>query len=266
MTSAISRLPNVVLDLDGTIIFSEQAEILIPGASGGCYVAQTTVSLLESISAQCHLHIASVRRASSVAGLVQALPNVRFAGYVLEGGLVSRTDISASPEVCAVRERISRHLQAEFRDWRHVDGYEKMICCIAPSSVINPLSRVSDSLHRLAPTPFPLIEQERHKTFISPTVLCKFAGLQRLGVTRIDVAAGDDERYDRSLLASADYPLTFATSAASLVEFVKNRGGYVASEAGHRGAEEVLTRIRQWLMQYHQLYDNHVPQTSFVRD
>ena len=133
---------NVVLDLDGTIVFPELAEIAIPGRSRPSYISSSTASLLEAVGANCNLYLATARNAVSVAQLVRTLPNVSFAGFVMECGLVWRANIDEPQREFAERERLCNALENQLPDWEHVAGYEQMICCIAPPPIENPTNRV----------------------------------------------------------------------------------------------------------------------------
>ncbi|MCC9608605.1 hypothetical protein LOC68_09430 [Blastopirellula sp. JC732] len=238
---------NCVLDLDGTVVFAEPAEIPIPGRSRCSYLSTATADWLKRIGAVSNLYIASARSAASVAGLVRALPQVRFAGFVLEGGLVCRADIFSPPKPAPAQVELAEKIASTYPDWDVVAGYEEMICCVAPSH-IDALPIVQQIASSHPSTSRWISHRERHKTFLYPAPLCKLAGLQRLGVEEIDFAAGDDEVYDQSLLASAKRCYTLQSAAPSIIELVQQRRGTLSTHTSHRGAAEILAHIHRELI------------------
>lgn len=242
-----TRAANVVLDIDGTIVFPEAAEIAVPGRTRSTFVAASTAALLESITPRCNLYLASARNAASVARLVRALPRVAFAGFVLECGLVWRSELHSVPSRPAARRPVVDMLRQRLRDWECVAGYEQMICCIAPRDAESPVEQLAAVLRHGNLAQSWRMHQERHKIFLYPDVLCKVSGLQNLGIGAIDFAAGDDVRYDFSLLSTARYPVTLSSADESLVQLVRSRGGFVATEAGHAGAAQMLSQLDRML-------------------
>ncbi len=238
---------NVILDLDGTIVFPEPAEIPIPGRSRATYLSAATADLLRQIGELSQLYIATARSAASVKRLVSSLPEVAFAGFVLECGLVQRSRIAAQSTASREQLALTSHLKFALPDWEHVEGYEQMVCCIAPRSIPNPLEELKCCIQRSATAQAWLFHQERHKSFAYPAALCKVAGLQRLGVEQLDFAAGDDFRYDGSLLDRASYSLTLSSADPELIQQVTARAGFVTTESGHVGAVELLSEIYRQL-------------------
>lgn len=253
--SALNSLANIVLDLDGTIVFPEQAEISIPGRSRPTFIATSTAQWLGRIAQKCNLYLATARNAASVARVVNSLPNVSFAGYVLECGLVSRIDIHATPQPSQDRELLVALLQESLQNWECVAGYEQMVCFIAPSVIDNAPEVVCQLLAQQSLKTAWHVHQERQKTFLYPQILCKAEGLSKLGVSRIDFAAGDDLLYDGSMLAKSVYPLTLPSATEDLIKFVQSRKGFVATSGGHAGALQLLVEI-----------DRHISDKGHFRD
>ncbi len=234
---------NVVLDLDGTIVFPDPAEITIPGRSRATYLAASTAVLLESISKRCNLYVATARNAVSIAAMVRSLPAVRFAGFIVECGLVWRTNIHDPPIHSPVRYRFYENLIQSLPQWEFVDGYEQMICCIAPEHISHPADHAATIVTSFSPSVPWLVHQERLKTFFYPKQLCKVTGLANLGVGKVDFAGGDDFRYDYGLLAAASYPLALPSADEAIVQLVRARRGFVATSTVHAGATEMLEQI-----------------------
>ena len=238
---------NVVLDLDGTLVFPEEAEIAIPGRSRPTFLATETAVRLERIARKANLVIATARNGTSVAGLVRGLPDVAFGGYVLESGLVWRHDIheviDRMPERDALAERLRDHLP----DWEHVPHYDRMICVLAPHNISDPLDEIRQQMADWELSSSWISHQERHKTFLYPQPLCKRSGLRELGCEQIDIAAGDDSVYDRTFLEAAQFAVCPAESCTELQEIVRAQGGLVGTKRSHAAAVELLEVIEAWI-------------------
>lgn len=234
---------NVVLDLDGTIVFQEQAEVAIPGRSRPTFLAAETAKRLERISRKANLVIATARNGASVAGLVRGLPEVAFAGFVLESGLIWRREIADVAERLTQRDKLAERLRSHLPTWEHVPHYDRMICVLAPSTTHAPLEEIRELLATWELSSEWISHQERHKTFLYPRPLCKRNGLREIGCEQIDIAAGDDSVYDRSFLEAATFPVCPAESCAELKTIVRNRSGFVGTERSHAAAAELLEVI-----------------------
>jgi hypothetical protein len=233
---------NVVLDLDGTIVFQEPAELEIPGRTSSTYLSRASATLLEKIGDKSNLYIATARNAASVAGMVRLLAQVRFAGFVVECGLVTTTNIHKSQGLAKNSLWLRNLLRIHFPHWQHVDGYERMICCIA-TGAHDPCGQIGQLLASQEVASQWLLHQERHKTFVYPEPLCKVDGLKKLGVVEIDIAAGDDLRYDFSMLQVAKFPLTTVDADRSLVDHTRSKNGFVATGTSHEAAKQLLEQI-----------------------
>lgn len=235
---------NCVLDLDGTILFPDRSEITIPGRTRCSYISRGTAEWLKRIAEVSNLYIASARNADSVIKFVTAIPDVSFSGFVLEGGLVTRTNIFSNPAPHPGRVNVISRIQSEYPEWELVPGYEQMICFIDDPRV-DPQSLIK-KLTSSTPSPFRWhAHRERHKLFLYPSRLCKIRGMQYLGVDHVDIAAGDDEIYDKSLLAEARICCSLKSSDKEILRLVKEKKGFISEGLSHLGAVEML----QWIFQ-----------------
>lgn len=236
-------MKNVVLDLDGTMLFTSPAEISIQNRTRPSYLAEANAELLAEIGLRSNLYIASARHAISVRKIARAILNVRFAGFVCECGLVARTCIDQPGQESPSRQELAMHLQRALKEWVFIEGYEHMICCLAPDDVQSPLTVAQELLGQFEAAAQWCSHQERHKTFFYPQPLSKVAGLQRLGVSAIDFAAGDDDLYDGDMLKRASFPLTHVGANPKLVRMVSENAGFVSDETSHEAAEQILREI-----------------------
>lgn len=237
----------IVLDLDGTIVFPDEAEIAIPGRSRPTFISAETGDRLNRIGHRANLIIATARNGASVAGLCRALPEVAFGGFVLECGLVWRRRLADPFIQHHDREQLAICLRNHLIDWEHVPKYERMICTLAPSHIKDPQTHMQVLLREWNLEDQWQVHQERHKTFLYPQTLCKHSGLSRLGVDTIDIAAGDDIVYDRSFLEAARYPMCPQSSSEFLQTLVRGRDGFIGNREGHAAAHELLSRIEEMI-------------------
>jgi hypothetical protein len=235
---------NVVLDLDGTILFPEATGIAIPGRSRPAFLSATVAKHLAIISRRCNLYIATARHAINVKRLADQLADVRFAGFSLECGFDSRTYLDdTSPDIDPDLTHIAAALCSKLSGWERLEGYKKIICLVAPTTCREPLETIRQVLHAHEVDQNWQVHQELRKLFLFPQMPCKVRGLNRIGVEAIDIAAGDDWFYDRSLLSSATFPLTLSSSDYRLRSLVISRSGMVVSGIGHVAAEQMLREI-----------------------
>lgn len=85
----------MAVDLDGTLVHTVPGEYTMPGRSRDCYVSQKTIALLAKMSQQIPTFITTGRNAPSVRKLTHQIPEVAFAGFVLENGFVVKKDINS---------------------------------------------------------------------------------------------------------------------------------------------------------------------------
>lgn len=262
-----TTLPTVALDLDGTVVFSEPSaagSLEIPGRSRSTYMSAESGRLLTRLSLRSNLILATARHAQSVWGLVRQLPEARFAGFVMECGWVTRSELSATPEKSAAPETSSQNepwvseLAQRLPGFEVVPGYEVLVCCVPQGD------QPSDELGEDAQAAFVRqsfehvmhsggwgevrrLHQERHKTFLYPIEaegappVTKLSGIRRLGVRNLHIAAGDDAVYDLDMLQAAKFPLGLPNADPTVLEFLtEHPNGRVLKQNGHAGAEELL--------------------------
>lgn len=235
---------NVVLDLDGTIVFPQASEIVIPGRSRPTFLSASVAKQLAIISHRCSLYIATARHAVNVQRLVEQLADVRFAGFALECGFDSRCQLHESPlDTDHALTRLTGILTRELVGWERVEGFQKIICLIAPTTCLEPLEQIKQVLRAYECELAWQVHQELRKLFLFPQMPCKVLGMKTLGVETIDIAAGDDWFYDRSLLSTAEFPLTLSSSDYRLRALVESRSGTVIPGIGHVAAEQMLREI-----------------------
>lgn len=234
---------NVAIDLDGIIIFSEVAEIPIPGRSRASYLSSRTAALLAQLSSRCQLYVATARSVATLRALSELVPEVSFAGLVLECGHVQRADVLSQPTMSSQRSELEAYLKRRLPTWEFVAGYEQIICTLPKPSCVKAEDELRLLLQEESHFSGWTLQSERHKIFLYPRSTCKLAGLHSMGVDILHVAAGDDANYDSSMLSAAILPCTLKTADDAIVSMVRLRNGWVIEEGSHRGAEALLGRL-----------------------
>lgn len=234
---------NVAIDLDGTVLFAESSAIAIPGRSRASYLSNYTASLLVQLSQLCNLYIATARNASSIRVLLTRIPDARFAGFVMECGHVCRADLESIFPVSNERNALVQLLKWKFADWEVVDGYEQIICIVASASCDDATSDVKQLLLEHPQFSGWKVQAEGHKTFLYPSNSCKMSGLRSIGVDILDVAAGDAQIFDFSMLSAAILPCTLESADESIISLVRHQNGLVIAGNTHGGAEVLLRKI-----------------------
>ena len=231
----LMRSKVLVTDLDDTLLHNEPEEIPVLGRSGYRYMSEKSAELLTEISRIIPVLIATGRNAQSVRRLVRQLDSVRFCGFVLENGLVSRTHLdngntAGKDEWVAVTRMLP--------DWERLTGYERCLGMIFPSSVEEPKGVLADVLSRAGKSEY-LFYQERHKIFAYPFFPSKLSGVHSLGFEPLIVLG--DELNDLDMLQAAPYPATMSSAREEAKECVREKNGYCSSFASHAASEDILT-------------------------
>lgn len=238
--------PNVAIDLDGTILFPSEAEICLPGRSRNSYISQANADALVKIGNACNLYIATARNGTNVAKLLSLLPPIKFAGFVFEGGLVDRHSIDDAVVICPLKRKVELQLEQYSPDWASIPGYEKLICLLPGSHSQGSLRDVTaKKVYAAFETNDWSVHRERNKIIGYRQPLLKFHGLKRLGVSQLQIAAGDSRHYDKELLNAAALPMTLPTACAAIRKIVSRKNGFQSAAISHRGASEILNRILQ---------------------
>lgn len=83
--------------------------------------------------------------------------------------------------------------------------------------------------------------RDGRKVYALPQAADKWSALQRLlGESARRAAGAGDGKNDLCWLKEITTPATFSGGDAALVACVQKRGGYVTSQSGHEGIEEIL--------------------------
>ena len=153
----------LAVDLDGTLLHPEPEAIGVWSRSRYQYMSAMAARLLEEISHQMPVAIASARNAQSVKILVDQLPRVNFCGLS-----VARRHLH--PESDRSQWDIVANL---LPDWLRITGYEQCLGLIPPTSVDNPEAILRSVLCQAGKHGY--IYLDRHKTIrpgeIGPSTL-----------------------------------------------------------------------------------------------
>jgi len=226
----------LAVDLDGTLLHPEPEAIAVWGRSRYRYMSRMAAQLLEEISHQMPVAIASARNAQSVKGLVDQLPQVNFCGFVTENGLVARRHLH--PVAHASKWDIVANL---LPDWQRITGYEQCLGLIPPTSVDNPEAILRSVLCQTGKPGY--IYLDRHKIFVYPAPSSKLSGLGQLGLEPW-MALGNDLN-DLDMLGHSPHPATLADAHEKVKDVVKlKQGGYCSPAWSHAGTRDILLWIK----------------------
>ncbi|MBC6422887.1 MAG: HAD hydrolase family protein [Hormoscilla sp. SP5CHS1] len=226
----------LAVDLDGTLLHPEPEAIAVWSRSRYQYMSAMAARLLEEISHQMPVAIASARNAQSVKILVDQLPQVNFCGFVTENGLVARRHLH--PVANGSEWDIVANL---LPDWLRITGYEQCLGLIPPTSVDNPEAILRSVLCQTAKHGH--IYLDRHKIFVYPTLANKLSGLEKLGLQPW-MALGNDLN-DWEMLGHALHPATLADAHEKVKDVVKSKeGGYCSPAISHAGTRDILLWIQ----------------------
>jgi hydroxymethylpyrimidine pyrophosphatase-like HAD family hydrolase len=221
------------VDLDGTLIHPEPEAIPVWGDSGAGYMSQNTAELLGKISRWFPVVIATGRNALSVGKLAEHIPEVRFSGFVLENGLIARTDLYGKipleegwTEVCGM-----------LPGWNRLKGYENCLGLEVPESEDDPGKTVREVLARTGRTAH--LYQEPGKIFIFPFLASKLTGIRTLNFSPFVVLGNGTNDVD--MLEAAAYPGTLSSAHERVRDKVLTRGrGHCSCLCSHAGTEDLL--------------------------
>jgi len=235
----------LVVDLDGTLIHAEPGEIPVPGFSGCRYMARRSADLLAEISQKLPVLIATGRNAKSVGGLTDQLENISFSGFVLENGMIARTDLFAYTENHADEWA---DLALRFPDWRRISGYENCLGLAFPRCEENVKKKVQQVLDSMGKTAH--LYLEHGKIFVYPYLAGKLSGIQALGFEP-HIVLGDDIN-DLDMLRAAAYSATMASAHEKVRHLVMEKGNYCSAFSSHKGTEDLLCRVEELIRDYSQ--------------
>lgn len=224
--------PVVAVDLDGTLLHPSPAGIAVPGRTTAQYMSHETARRLASLSRRLPVVIATGRNGASVAGLVRQIPEVRFAGFVLENGMVARRDLDHAVPIPDPWPAIMERLPG----WERLPGYEKTLGLLIPPGTDRPIALAAKTLRRAGTTG--RLYREGRKLFVYPRPLNKMAGLRALKLTPFVVLG--DWLNDLGMIRASRHAGTPESAHLLVRRTVAERGGFVAKASGHDGAVALL--------------------------
>jgi hydroxymethylpyrimidine pyrophosphatase-like HAD family hydrolase len=225
----------VAVDLDGTLVHTVPGEYVMPGRSRDCYVSRNTVILLSRISQQIPTFITTGRNAPSVRKLTDQIPEVHFAGFVLENGFVVKKDIKA-PDPQKKKWKFADKVP---QNWELISGYERSAGFILPKEQNmqnDPEELVRNLLQETQEQGYICFQYP--KIFVYPQKPDKMQGLAEFNV-HPHIALGNDVN-DTQLMQACIHPVTLQTPHSSIRELVKRKYGYCSSFTEHAAAEDML--------------------------
>lgn len=245
----------MAVDLDGTLLHSEPAELAIPGLSGIQYMSRTTAELLGGIARRLPVIIATGRNARSVGRVLRHLNGISFKGFVLENGLLTRPRLfsEAGPTRQDPWEPICRHLP----QWRRLHDYENCLGLVFPESEAFPRAAVETALAQAGVTGH--IRCERRKLFVYPTPPSKRVGIRAFNVEPFIVLG--DEWNDIDLLEASPHPGTLASAHGDVRRTVRFRRGYCSRWSSHPGTEDLL----RWAAEIARTASEYLPRPCKVQ-
>lgn len=224
--------PAVVVDLDGTILHLESETIKITGSSTNSFLSKGSFELLKQISLITPLIIATARNTTSVKQLVDQTIGVKWAGFVMENGLVTKHKLEPFNDVQDLWTEITNNLP----EWRKLNGYEACLGLIPPSNLDNPEKVLEKMLKKFSQKG--LIYKDRHKLFVYPENTNKFLGLSKLNFEPWIVLGNDINDYE--LMDKAKFPATLLSATPEIINLVLRKKGYCSSKTSHSGSEDLL--------------------------
>jgi hydroxymethylpyrimidine pyrophosphatase-like HAD family hydrolase len=228
-------IQSLVVDLDGTLLHPEPESIAVPGRSGYSYLSGVVATKLAELSRRYHLIIATGRNQWSVQQLLRQLLGIRCAGFVLENGLVCRTDLASAVESNPIWTEVA----AALPHWERLANYEQCFGAIVPEADLEcAAAKLLQVLENLGVTDG-YVYAERHKIFASLEMPNKLAGLRRLEA-RPHIVFGNDWN-DLDLLRVGMHVATLADASDEAKAVVQERGGYCSPWRSHRGVIDVLS-------------------------
>ena len=230
----MDRCRAVAVDLDGTLVHTVPGEYTMPGRSRDCYVSQKTIALLAKMSQQIPTFITTGRNAPSVRKLTHQIPEVAFAGFVLENGFVIKKDIK-TPDPLKKNWKFADKVPP---DWEIISGYERSVGFILPKGTKNPEHFVRQLLEDTGEKGYVCFQPP--KIFVYPGEPDKMLGLSSFNMYPY-IALGNDLN-DIQLLEQSTHPITLQTAHRTIREIVQKKNGYCSPFAHHAGAEDMLHR------------------------
>lgn len=227
--------PVVVVDLDGTLIHQETEKIVIYGKTGQSFFSQKAASLLLEISLIMPVVIATGRNALSTKKLIDKLPNINFAGFILENGFVVKKKLNDYVFINNSWDDIAKL----FPDFIRLKGYENCIGFIVPVTFDEPYHFVKNILEKNNHKYF--VYSEKSKIFIYLNPPDKTYGIKKLCVHPY-IGLGN-ELNDFQILNACDFPVTLKSASEKIKQLVEKKKGYCSLLQSHAGTEDMLNVI-----------------------
>jgi hydroxymethylpyrimidine pyrophosphatase-like HAD family hydrolase len=244
----------LAIDLDGTLLHPEPAEISVWGRTRHQYLSLSAAKLLAEISKFAPVVIATARHAKTVENLVQQLPEVDFRGFVCENGLVHRSTLqSLKPFECDWSDIIEL-----LPEWHRIDGYERCLGLIPPRTINHPHAILKKALFDTGTEGYVYVDG--HKIFVYPTRPDKSRGIKALGYVSF-IAAGNDLN-DFEMLSEAQYTATLSSAHPKVRTLVEHRQGYCTLLDSHAGTIDLLDHIRAKSEEFRDLVSLHSELTT----
>lgn len=226
------------VDLDGTLLHSEPESVPVWGRSGYRYMSHVSAKLLEKIGKSIPIVIATGRNAQSVQRLVNQLPNVRFYGFVLENGLVTRTDLHNNQDV--FKDEWADVMPYLF-GWERLSGYERCLGLIPPAFVQNPESVLKNAMSDTGKNG--CLCRDRHKLFVYPSNPSKLSGIRSLMAKPL-IALGN-ECNDLDMLEFSKYSASIDTAHEQVKQLIRQKNGYCSILSSHAASEDILRWVKK---------------------
>lgn len=237
----------LAVDLDGTLLHPEPAEIAMPGLSGIQYMSRRSADMLGKIAKRLPVIIATGRNARSVGRVLDHLNGISFQGFVMENGLLTRPQLiprggpsdsisPASPPTAPTRKDPWEPICRRLPQWRRLHDYEHCLGLVFPESETFPRAALETALAEAGVTGH--IRCETRKLFVYPTPPSKRVGIRAFNVEPFIVLG--DEWNDIDLLKASPHPGTLASAHPDVLRTVRSKKGYCSRWSSHAGTEDLL--------------------------
>lgn len=250
----MTNLRPLILDLDFTLIHLEAlpGAIEVPGRTRNAYLSLNVVERLHDLQNRFALVLATARSWDGTRWVSEGLGQhgVKVSGLVMEDGA-----LWGAPEGLYEwePERDWEELRAAIDILREPDWpafewqYDFMACLVARAIDREQASMLMDTLaHQIGPEAGLRLFRDGRKVYLLPRTADKWSALQKLLGERAQGAAGvGDGKNDLCWLQQIARPATFVEGDATIIECVRSRGGFVSTQRGHQGIEEILRQISE---------------------
>jgi hydroxymethylpyrimidine pyrophosphatase-like HAD family hydrolase len=240
----------LILDLDGTILHSDAAEgaIVIQGRTSSSHLAPQTLQLLQLLSIECDIVLATGRAWRGTQTVVQAFRQygIQVMGIVLEDGGLYGDETTFHPldnQHCwaTLWEKIDRacdHIGVEY-SWQT----DYVSCLAITMEHASDAARMEKPLLKLAQQYAPELRShlDGRKIFLLGEQVNKWHALKTLLGPRAEASFGvGDGLNDVPWLSQIALPCTLPECHPQVCDLVQTAGGKIASNTQHAGIAEIL--------------------------